>query len=245
MMRTLGFFLSFSFLISCIDEQTIINEVVFTTVKPDPLKGMPDAGPLQFDNPSIGQRSHYVLLRAYVDEATNKVRYEYDTDTLVVAITGKKGSEWIVKDFLTPGSYSIQTDKGTFNFDSVFVTLLDIDSDSIAFTRHASDIYSTYFFNFSYDGRLVLPRGSISEPAPQNPDCSPYFYLDAEPMVYALNYSQLGQTFDHLNIYMDYSEIETDGAGLMYVYGHSYGFVRMTAYNPWGNNALGWDLIPR
>ena len=64
-------------------------------------------------------------------------------------------------------------------------------------------------------------------------------------MAYTLNYTQLGQTFEHLNIYMDYSEIATDGAGLMYVYRPSSGFVRMTAYNPWGNNALGWDLIPR
>jgi hypothetical protein len=245
MVRNLGFFLIFTLFISCVDHQFINNDVIIIRVKPDPLKGLPDAGPVRFDNPAIGQRSYYVLLKASVNGATHEVVYEYGPDTLVIAITGKNASQWIMKDFLTPGSYSIQTDKGTFSFDSVFVTLLEINADSIAFTRPANDIYSTYFFIFSYDGRLAFPLALVSEPSQQNPDCSPYFYLDHEPMAYALNYTQLGQTFDHLNVYMDYSEIATDGAGLMYIYGPSSGFVRMTAYNPWGNNALGWDLIPR
>lgn len=244
MIRPLAFVLIFSIIISCVDDQSIINEIIFITVKPDPLKGLPDAGPLRFDSPAIGQRSYYAYFKAFTDKTTGAVHYEYSTDTIVLAITGKKGDQWIVKDFLTPGSYSIQTKKGTFNYDSVFVTLMDIDTDSIAFTRPAPDIYSTYFFVFN-NARFAIPLSPVSEPAAQNPTCSPFLFFGSDTMAYALNYTQLGQTFDHVNIYMDYSEVETDGAGITYVYEPPEGFVRMTWLNPLIANAGGCDLVPR
>lgn len=244
MIRSLGFFLTFSFFVSCIDHQSIINEVVIITVKPDPLKGIPDAGPVRFDTPAIGRRSYYVYFEAEEDHNTKVVNYEYSTDTLVMAVTGKKNNQWVIKDFLTPGSNSIQTKTGTFKYDSVFVTLLDIDSDSLAFTRPASDIYSTYFFAFN-SARFVVPLSQIAEPAPQNPTCSPFLFFGSDTMAYALNYTQLGQTFDHLNIYMDYSRVEVDGGAITYVYEPPYGFVRTTWFNPLLWDAAGWDLIPR
>lgn len=244
MKRLLTFILIFHILTGCVDHQSIINDIIIITVKPDPLKGLPDAGPLRFDNPAIGQRSYYAYFKAVLDLNTKAVTYEYTADTIVLAITGKKGSQWIAKDFLTPGSYSIQKKDGTFKYDSVFVTLMDIDTDSIAFTRPAPDIYSTYFFIFN-GARFAIPLAPVSEPAAQNPTCSPFFFSGSDTMAYALNYTQLGQTYDHLNIYMDFSQVEIDGAGITYAYEPPDGFVRMTWINPLIGYAGGCDLIPR
>lgn len=245
MIQKLVFVVTLSLLIGCVDHQSVINDIIIITVKPDPLKGLPDAGPVRFDNPGIGQRSYYVYFRAIEDKTTKAVSYEYSTDTLVLAITEKKGSRWVMKDFLTAGSYSIQTKKGTFNYDSVFVTLLEIEADSMVFTRPAPDIYSTYFFTFNRNGRLSFPLPPVSDPAAQHPGCSPFFSFSSDTMAYVLNYVQLGQTFDHLNIYMDYSQVELDGAAITFVYKPSKGFVRTTWFNPMFWDAGGWDLIPR
>ena len=244
-MRSTVFFLALAMLFSCIDEQTIIHEIVFINVKPDPLKGIPDEGPLQFDNPAIGQRSYYVSFKAFLDIATKNARYEYVTDTLVLGIAGKESDHWILKEFLTPGSYSIQTKKGDFKTDSVYVTLIQLTPDSIIFSRPSTTLFSTYFFTFYGNNRLSLPLVPVTEPAKQNPTCSPFFSLWPDTMGYSLNYSQLGQTFDHLNIYVDNTEVELDGSTLMYVYGHSYGFVRATVQSELIQNLKGWDLAPR
>jgi len=244
-MRSPAFFLAFAMLISCIDEQTIINEIVIINVKPDPLKGIPDEGPLQFDNPAIGQRSYYVFFKAFRDNGTNNARYEYTTDTLVLGIAGKESDRWILKEFLTPGSQSIQTNKGYFKTDSVYVTLFQLTPDSIIFSRPSNSLFSTYFFTFYENNRLSLSLAPVTEPAKQNPACSPFFSLWPDTMGYALDYSQLGQTFDHVNIYVDNTKVELDGAALMYVYGHTYGFVRATVHVELIQLLVGWDLAPR
>jgi hypothetical protein len=243
-MRSRGLFLIMSLLISCIDHQDIVNDIKIL-VWTDPLKGLPDEGPVQFDNPVIGQRSYYVFFRAFQEAPANNVRYEYITDTLAVGISGKNATHWILKEFFTAGSYSFQTAEGGFNTDSVYVTLMQIKGDSINFIRPSPELYSTYFFYFEIVDRLAFPLSKASDPAPQNPTCSPFFDHSFSGMEYALDYAQLGQTFDHLNIHADYSRIESDGPGLMYVYGSSHGFVRRTGFNPWTGEAAGWDLIPR
>ena len=83
-MRSRIALLLLSSFISCSDEEPIRKQWK------DPLEGLPDNGPVSFDEPAIGQRSYYISFRAFDDYTTDIDQYEYRTDTLVLAITGKE-----------------------------------------------------------------------------------------------------------------------------------------------------------
>ena len=233
MNRTLLALLTLSvLLISCDDEESATKE------KKDPLAGLPDEGPIRFDNPVIGQRSHYVYFHAFDKTDTEDIRFEYSTDTLVLAVTGNESGKWILKEFITEGSTTLSSD-------TVFLLSLRVDSDSASFAGPSGGYFYSNFFAIRAGESIKFTMELIAEPAKQNPTCSPFASRYSNEMEFALNYTQLSQTFDHLNIYQDYSATATDGPGLMYVYAPVNGFVRMTVFNPWVYSEVkGWDLIP-
>ncbi len=231
-------FLILSVVCSCSDEGPVSKKWQ------DPLEGLPDNGPVRFDEPAIGQRSYYVSFRATNDFISENVQYEYITDTLVLAITGKESVGWIVNEFIAEGSTSRQSADDDTPLDSVYVTMLQIDADSIYIGNLSGESYYSNFFGIRGNSLFKLPLSLVAEPSKQNPTCSPFASRNADTMEYSINYTQLGQTYDHLNVYADNSMTATDGPALMYVYSPSYGFVRMSAINPWvPDEATGWDLI--
>lgn len=238
-MRSLIVVLLFYLLVGCNDDET-------TRIWPDPLEGLPNAGPLKFDAPAIGQRSYYISFRGVKDGTSETVRYEHTNDTIVLAITGTESNRWIVKEYLTPGSDIRQAAGEDASLDSVFVTRLMIDTDSIYFGDPTGAPYYSYLFAISKNDFFSLPMSLIDEPATQNPSCSPFIARKSDEMQYALGYTLFGQTFDHLNIYPDNSMTATDGPALMYVYAPEYGIVRMSVINPMApERATGWDLVSR
>ena len=237
-MRTLVAIFLLSSLVNCSDD------VPDSKRWKDPLEGLPDNGPLRLDEPSIGQRSYYVSFRATNDFTTEDVQYKYFGDTLVLAITGKQSDYWIINEFMSQGSaFRLSLEDDSY-LDSVYVTTLRIDSDSIYFGDPSGKSYFSYFFGIQANSLLKLPLALVTEPAKENPACSPFSSRNADSMEYSLNYTQLGQPYDHLNVYADNSMTATDGPALMYAYSPSYGFVRMSAINPWvADTAAGWDLV--
>jgi len=212
----------------------------------DPLEGLPDKGPVRFDNPEIGQRSYYTFFEATEDNSSHEVSFNYTADTLVLAITGQESGKWIVKEFLTQASNSKTSDDGYWSSvpDSVIVRYLEFENDSVYFSKPTeADPFSFVFVG----NKITLPLSPVDDPAPLNPDCLPMFGLGSTIwMQYTVNYSQHGQTFDHLNNYFDYRAMTYDGLGFMYAYEPSYGIVRWTWVSYWSwDQANGWDLIPK
>jgi hypothetical protein len=203
----------------------------------DPLEGLPDKGPIRLDNLEIGQRSRYVYFEATRNLPGGDVSLSYVPDTLVLAITGKESNKWVVREFMTPGSENLAFE------DEVVLRHLSVDSDSAYFTKPLN----AYVFSwiFLHDARTI-PLKPVTDPAPLNPDCLPIFGYESDISVqYTTDYSQLGQTFHHLNDYFDYTEMKTDGHGFMYAYGPTYGLVRWTWVSAWTQDkAEGWDLLP-
>jgi hypothetical protein len=239
-MRILVTLVIFSIVSSCTDEEPVVKKWR------DPLEGLPDKGPLRFDEPAIGQRSYFVSFRATNDFTTEEVQYEYVGDTLVLAITGKQSDYWILNEFITQGSSSRLSLEDDSVLDSVYVTTLRIDSDSVYFGDPSGKSYFSNFFGIPANSLFKLSLALVTESAKENPTCSPFLSRNADSMEFSLNYIQLGQTYVHLNVYGDNSMTATDGPALMYVYAPSYGFVRMSAINPWvSDRAAGWDLTSR
>lgn len=216
--------------------------------RPNPLEGLSDKGPIRFDNPAIGQRSYYVFFDAEFDSQTEKASIQYSSDTLVLAITGKESVHWVLKDFLTDGSISRKDKTGGYWggwVDSVFVRHLRLDADSIHIVRPPNAEFSSFVFQIFERKKITFPVSLISYPAVLNANCLPFDHpLGGEFMEYTLDYTQLGQTFDHLNNYFDNRGMEGDGLGYMYAYSHSVGVVGIAWVSAWDfNEAKGWDLI--
>jgi hypothetical protein len=210
----------------------------------DPLKGLPDNGPIKFDNPQVGQRSFYVFFKASKNN-TQEVTFEYIPDTLVLAIVGKEADKWIINEFLAKGSDSKTSENGAWSSlaDSVITRHPEVKADSAFFSRPAG----VYPFSFVFVGESrTVPLLPVEDPAPLNVNCMPKLeYASNLWMQYTVNYSQFGQTFQHLNNYFDYRPMGTDGLGFMYAYGPQYGLVRWTWVSYWSlDQANGWDLIP-
>lgn len=202
----------------------------------DPLEGLPDNGAIRFDNPEIGQRSSYIYFKATKNYITGVVTLTYVPDTLVLAITGKDSDKWIIREFITPGSENLEFDEQDV------IRFLKIDSDSAYFTRPSPYVFSWLFLH----DKRTIPMQPITDPESLNPECLPIFGYEGDISVqYTTNYTQLGQTFHHLNDFFDYTEMKSDGHGFMYAYGPSYGLVRWTWVSAWEQDqAEGWDLLP-
>jgi hypothetical protein len=247
-MKTLGFLLISLFLFTCTtDDSNTIDPPV--PASPNPLEGLPDSGPIRFDNPAIGQRSYYVYFDAEFDFPTKKASFQYSSDTLVLAITGKESEYWVLKDFLTDGSISKSSSGGYWSgwADSVFIRHLRVDADSIHILRPPNADYFSFVFHILETQKITFPVSLVSDPAALNPDCLPFDRpLWGEFMEYTLDYTQLGQTFDHLNNYFNNRGMETDGFGYLYAYSHPVGIVRVAWVNAWYlNEAEGWDLVSK
>lgn len=211
----------------------------------DPLKHLPDKGTMNFESPAIGQRNRFVFFKATYSPTSGDVDFTYHPDTLVIAITGKSSETWIVTEFLTKGSNSrLHPANSTWGStgDSVFVSNLVIDDDSIQFSRPGNS-----WVSFTILKGQKFPLTLVSDDFPENVGGLPHFtgYLTSlRWMEYVKNYERLGKTFDRLNIYFDYRDVATDGSGLTILYGPTYGLVRMAWVNPWTPDvAAGWDLI--
>src|SRR5688572_23543357 len=173
--------------------------------KENPLEGLADKGAIRFDKPEIGQRSFYVFFNASENNNTQEISFDYFADTLVLAITGQEANKWIVKEFMTEGSTSVTSDDGHWGSiaDSVITTHLEVDADSAYFSKAQGAIPISFVFAGVSTAFPLLPVG---DPAPLNADCLPILdYESRSFMQYAVNYSQFGQTFEHLNIYFDYT----------------------------------------
>lgn len=206
----------------------------------DPLLGLPDLGPVRFDAPAIGQRSYYAYFTLMSGEEFN-----YSGDTIVLAITGINPSGWVLKEFLTNQSVSkTKSENQTWKVfaDSIFVSNLNIQSDSIVVTRPAEFAYNT----FSLVGkRNAFQLVSVPDSEPFNAECLPLFgYASTRWVEYCTNFNNLGTTYTRLNLHFDYRDMATDGFGFMYVYSPSFGFVRLTWISYWDlNKVRGWDLV--
>ena len=212
----------------------------------DPLEDLPDEGPISFQKPKIGQRSAYVFFEATYTRSNGNVDLNYDTDTLIIAITGKESSSWIIKDFLTGGSKARLHPEDSFwgnVADSVFSSRLEIGSDSVHIFRHGARYATTFCFLVEQE----FPLSLVADNFPQNEMALPFFGVGGGRwMEYVKDFVRMNKTYEKLNIFFDNRWNEVDGPGYMHVYGADEGLVRNTMVNPWvPDEAVGWDIIPR
>lgn len=242
MCKSLLILLLLSVLLGCSLEVDNPEYIIVNSFQ-DPLKNLPDLGPVRFDEPSPGQRSYYIRFKAINEGSIEdvKVNLEYDyTDTLVFAITeGIYTGPWTIIEFYTEGS-QIHSRYSDF-IEAKTVKYLELSPDSIYLKEPEDFVFSNLIGFFDLILQAAQVKDSLSS------DALPYFgYSTNIWYQYAIDLNQFEQVYDSLNMYFDYTDMWGDGLGLTYVYGPQYGIVRMGWVSAWDiDEAKGWIMISK
>jgi hypothetical protein len=208
----------------------------------DPLAGLPNAGEIKFNSPAIGQCNYLVSFEARFED--DNFLIEYRQDTLILAITGLKDGNWILKEFLSKGSVSKKSNSGywTSFADSIFVSEVNVSSDSIVISRMSNMPFNSFIL---LGNRRSFQTSLVPETENFNPNCWPANgYSTNRWMEYSNDYIQLGKSYSHVNITFDYRDMSTDGPGFMFAYSPEKTFIRLLWVSPWDWEFKGWDLLP-
>ncbi len=218
-------------------------------VEPPQEEVPPKPNYIRFDSMAVGQRSRYVFFEHGSDFAASPT---YLPDTLVLDIAGQEGTEFLIKEYLTPGSASVKgiaTHPWPLRADSVFTYWLRVEESELRLRRPynrpwnvGSRLFVTpnqywplkYFFN------TQLKMGGWAP-------LITYDFLTTSGHFkkgYTTDCVIFGRQFDHLNFIYDDTQGPTDGPSFHFLYAKKYGIVRWTNSSFWDWTGAGWDLLP-
>ncbi|MEM6800598.1 MAG: hypothetical protein AAF696_04290 [Bacteroidota bacterium] len=179
----------------------------------------------------VGQKSTYLFYNIPYDPNNGAGQLSYTGDTAWLSINNQ-----LMDRFEMKVTYSKDAEVDTYFFSSV--------NDSIRIERDPNSSGPHRLLPFSMlPIRLSMkdfngPQLNASfESIAQNcstPTCNAYLS----------NHEQLGESYDRLNIYADYSDMAFDGPGYHMFYSEMYGMVRMASINAWTREEAGWDFLP-
>jgi hypothetical protein len=206
----------------------------------DPLLGIEDKGHIRFDAPQVGQRNYYVEFKA-VKNNNGEISFSYLTDTVVMGIINKSTKGWEVTLHLTRGSNLVVQNPFSTMADSIFTYQAEIDSDSVRFKKQG-----LRYLSFIPLETKALPL-NIPITAIDKADCEPELYYSIETWYTHSNFcTVLGKQYQSVIGYCDYTDMATDGLGILHNYQIEYGFTRIAWISAWSSNeAQGYDLVPR
>lgn len=214
--------------------------LLFSCKKDDPYN-VPDpvSNRIRFDALAVGQVSRYIgLTGSYLDNNY----FEYSDDTLQLEIIAKDDKGYKVKETLRYVGYV--SNWLDWEKDSVFFYYLRIKDDTL-FVKPANSTYlnsSIFTYRISKFGfslkKITSPEVEILGWKTSFPSWTDRYEG------YTEGYTLFGKTYDHLNVIVENTPMESDGQGETYVFSKSAGIVRFSTYSPWTQKGYGWDLLP-
>ncbi len=196
-------------------------------------------GPVRFDQLTVGQRSRYLFFICDHYGSPAQGTQTYAPDTLQLVVAGQDGDGFRIEESLTPGSASLHGAMNVLDPDSTYTYWLQIVGDSLwVDARTRSRI-------FWAPTERYYPLAPVAGPETQFVGWQPDLrYHESLVTAYVRDHTQLGQSFDRLNLLMDNRAMQYDAAGDLFAYAADHGLVRWASYSWWTRGGTGWDLVP-
>lgn len=199
---------------------------------------------INFNNPEVGQISKYLLLSGENIKHTANTRYEYIQDTMVAEIVEQEGDKYLIKEYLTLGSASLNGENHVSFPDSTIYYFLVKNPDMIRIENTDRRLVSRIFFLRSaqtegleteefHDLKIEMPSWKPSIPFTTN-------YINA----YLEAFELFGESYEHLNVTIENRPMQNRSSGYTHVYSMKTGLVRSSTYSSLTSQGFGWDLIP-
>lgn len=198
---------------------------------------------ISFANPVVGQTSFYRGVYRNLHENGQESTYAPVNDTLVVWIAEDLGSnKYLFLETFTEGSENDEiAHRDTIGY------VVDLSDPDVLQLRQIEDdpFISSYSYLFdSADRSFSLLRLTENEATINGYDISLPFdneigYLPG----YTENYELLGNTYEHLNVFINEEDMAFDGNGITLLYSAKNGIVQAFVYNGFSGIGIGWELL--
>ncbi len=199
---------------------------------------------ISFEHPQVGQKSLYLLLKGEDYKSNHNFNFSYVNDTLAAEIVAKNEKGYLVKEYLTPGSASLNGENNVAFADSAIYYYLDFQGDLLFLHQVQERLTSRiYFFQFSNEQFLLLAgRRELQVGIKGWKTDLPYSTdkIDA----FTSNMELLNAQYDTLNIAIDNRPLKTREPGFTHIFSKKYGLVRSSHYSWYTSKGFGWDLLP-
>ena len=219
----------------------LVASILLVSCNKDDDDMLPTAsGHINFSDLKVGQKSIYLNLTGENYFDNEDIDFEYQTDTLIVEITGKQGGQFIIKEYLTPGSSVLNGGENIYisQPDVVGKYFIRIENDSL-FTEVVTENYYPKLFR----NGLSLKQVEENELEIKGWKTS-LSYCECDRIGYTKNYEQFGVTYDRLDVHIYNSPMAYDGPGTTIAVHKNKGIVRSAFYSWWTQSGTGWDLLP-
>lgn len=200
------------------------------------------AGPIRFDQLSVGQRSRYIGLEAENYHSGDGSEFTYSDDTLVLEIVGQDAQGFKVAETLH--YVDSVSNWHEYDRDSTYLYYLTVIGDTLRLTPVGAPYFRSRLFVYyaSSDGLPLANFGDMEVAIKGWKTDLPY--CECRKTGFTKDYTLFGESYPLLNVLLDNTSMQVDGPGHTYVYSAEDGVVKFSQYSWWTSTGYGWDLLP-
>jgi len=202
---------------------------------------------INLTKPEIGQQSRYILFRGEDIKDDDNFSFEYLPDTLAVEIIAEDENGYLVKEFLTPGSLSLNGENNVAYADSTWYYYIYVDdTDQSLKVKQRGNYYRTRLF-FLYDEQSRgLGLQQIASPETEIRGWKTTLPFEKDFMTArSSDFTLFDTKYDAVNIVIDNRPMLEGLPGSTHVFSLEQGLIRSSEYSDFDGKGYGWDVLPQ
>ena len=203
-------------------------------------------GNISLTNPKIGQQSRYVLFRGEDIKDDENFAYEYLADTLAVEIVAEDENGYMVKEFLTSGSRSLNGENNVAFADSTWYYYIYVDQEDRSLkVKQRGNYYRTRLFFLYNENERGLSTQQIASPSTEIIGWKTTMPFEKELVsARVTGFDMFGQDYESLNVVIDNRPMHDGLPGSTHVFSLEDGLIRSAEYSDFDGKGYGWDVLP-
>ncbi len=198
---------------------------------------------VNFENPKVGNFSHYVLLQGQNIRDREDQYFEYVFDTLRIEIVAIDESGYLIEESLTEGSASLNGENYVSFPTKIVSYYLNISDEMISIKNLHPRIKSRLFFMPDEIEGLQIEKYEELEVEMESWKTSLPFQTKFQ-LAYLENFELFGKMYEHLNVVINNNPMKDQLSGYTHIYSMKDGLVRSSSYSAQTGKGYGWDLLP-
>lgn len=212
----------------------------------EPIVVINPHGNINLTNPKIGQQSRYVLFRGEDIKDNENFNYEYLPDTLAVEIVAEDENGYMVKEFLTAGSRSLNGENNVAFADSTWYYYIYVDQEDESLkVKQRGNYYRTRLFFLYNENERGLSTQQIASPTTEIMGWKTSLPFAKELVSARVNdFNVFGQQYESLNVVIDNRPMQESLPGSTHVFSLEEGLIRSAEYSDFDGRGYGWDVLP-
>lgn len=227
----------------------VLSCLLVSSCKKEPIEPIVIQNPngnISLTNPKIGQQSRYILFRGEDIKDDENFAYEYLPDTLAVEIVAEDENGYMVKEFLTAGSRSLNGENNVAFADSTWYYYIYVDQgDQSLKVKQRGNYYRTRLFFLYDENERGLSIQQIASPSTEIMGWKTTLPFTKELVsARVTDFDMFGQKYESLNVVIDNRPMHEGLPGSTHVFSLEHGLIRSAEYSDFDGKGYGWDVLP-